>query len=394
MISQYYYPAFSFGGPVLKIKSIAEGLSKRGHQVTVVTSSLLDVSGRRLASRTMLQEVGGVEVIYLSSIVSFRALSINLGILPYCRNYLREFDVLHVYAYFNSLGFIAVHYAKKWGIPYVLEPMGMVIPVGRNLKLKRLYYQAVGRKLIEEASRIVVTSAQEGEDLVKHGFVDMEKIVERRDGIDLSEFQHLPERGRFREKHGIRPHEKVILFLGRISPVKSIELLFEAFAGLRLSNTRLVVVGPHESKGYSASLERLQCELHLKSSVLVLGPLYGIERLSALVDSDVLVLPSIQESFGIAVAEAIATGVPVIVTEHCGIAPYVRDRVGLVVSHDAMKVREAIYRLLTDEELYRSFRANCPQLAQELSWDEPIVQMETLYSGLMNLRRGRSGDDS
>lgn len=78
-------------------------------------------------------------------------------------------------------------------------------------------------------------------------------------------------------------------------------------------------------------------------------------------------------------AEAITCGVPVIVTDQCGIAPYVKDRVGFVVPCEVEALREALHRMLADGALRKKFRCNTAQLTRELSWDEPIALMETLY---------------
>jgi glycosyltransferase involved in cell wall biosynthesis len=113
------------------------------------------------------------------------------------------------------------------------------------------------------------------------------------------------------------------------------------------------------------------------------GPLYAQEKLQALADADLFVLPSRYESFGNAAAEAIACGVPILITDGCGIAPLVDGRAGLVVSCSIEGVRDGFCRLLDDDELLRQLRAGATEFARELSWDEPVEQMERIYSSLI-----------
>jgi len=119
----------------------------------------------------------------------------------------------------------------------------------------------------------------------------------------------------------------------------------------------------------------------------VLDPLYQGERVNALVDADVLVLPSIHENFGNVVAEAIACGTPVIVTNRCGVAPLVEGRAGLVIEPEKEALVRALRLLLEDEAQRRWFSENALRLREELSWEEPIRQLERLYGELVRQTR-------
>jgi len=175
--------------------------------------------------------------------------------------------------------------------------------------------------------------------------------------------------------------------LRRLVSKKSPDLLLEAIAMLPPDSNRVVLAGPDEADGYKQYLEEMVMRLNLDGRVLFTGPLYGGDKLEALVDADVFVLPSQNENFGNAAAEATACGTPVIVTDRCGISPYVKDQAGLVVPHDAEALRDALYRLLTDASLYQRFKAQGPMVAQSLSWDEPVAQMEAMYRELITESR-------
>jgi len=176
----------------------------------------------------------------------------------------------------------------------------------------------------------------------------------------------------------------VILFLGRLVAKKSPDILIAAFARLRTragtaKPTVLVLAGPEEDALYVQRL-RAQCsELRLGDDVRFTGPLYGQEKWQAYRDADVFVLPSQNENFGNTAAEAAACGTPVIVTDQCGIAPWVEGRAGEVVPHDAIALENALASLLSRPALRAEFRDGCAAMTRELSWDEPVSQMESLY---------------
>ena len=146
------------------------------------------------------------------------------------------------------------------------------------------------------------------------------------------------------------------------------------------------MVGPDDGDGYLEKLVQLVESQKLKEKVILMGPLYNQQKLQAFVDAELFVLPSQNENFGNAIAEAVACRTPVIVTNRCGIASYVKDRVGLVVKPDEGEIRGAIHRLLVDKQLREKFIQNTAQVKKELSWDEPIKELEGLYKDIVGIQ--------
>jgi glycosyltransferase involved in cell wall biosynthesis len=247
--------------------------------------------------------------------------------------------------------------------------------------------------MVLNANAVIATSEQERQELIEDG-VPEEKVVLRRNGIEVP--IQLPDRGSFRRRWKIPSEAKVILFLGRLVPKKSPDMLMGAFAeclkmlGDNKKSWFLVLVGPDERDGYLEYLQAHGEELGISEQLLFTGPLYGDDKWAALIDADVFVLPSQHENFGNAVAEAIAVGTPVIITDRCGIAPMVRDQAGLVVPYERKALIEALWNLLTDEALRERFRQGCRKVAESLSWDEPVTQMERLYEALRNEKENAS----
>jgi glycosyltransferase involved in cell wall biosynthesis len=162
--------------------------------------------------------------------------------------------------------------------------------------------------------------------------------------------------GKFRARHPRLRDGKIVLFLSRLDVKKGIELLLDAFAAIqaRVPGACLVLAGD----GPAAYVESLKAHAHavgIASRVLWPGFLGGEDKRAALADAEVFVLPSYSENFGLAVAEAMAAGLPVVVSDKVAIhADISRARAGLVVRCDARELAEALLLLLTDNALGRT----------------------------------------
>ncbi len=392
-VTQSYAPFFEFGGPPVKVRALAEGLAAKGHQVTVLTSDwglqkrIADfpeeapsVTGP-FGSR---REINGVTSIYLPNWFHYRAISWNPALGRYLRARLRNFDIVHIFGLYDLLGPRVASECNEEKIPYLVEPIGMFVPIVRNVPLKRIYHRFLGKKLFADASRIIATSEQEQLEL-QSGGIPAEKIVLRRNGVEIP--PTLPERGSFRASLEIPDDSRLLLFLGRLSQKKSPELLLNAFvevlnrqAALR-DSLHLAVVGPDET-GMRARLEATVAQSGFNSKVHFVGPLSGDAKWAAYRDADVFVLPSQNENFGNTAAEAIVAGTPVILTEQCGIAPLIADLAALVVPHDQSRLAAAIESLLLNDSLYARLQGGCVKAVSCLSWEGPLAAMESLYGTL------------
>jgi len=388
-VTQSYAPFLEFGGPPVKVRALAEGLSRRGHQVTVLTADWGlesrmggETPGAERSPFGWRREANGVQAIYLPTWFRYRALSWNPAVKRYCRARLQNFDIVHIFGLYDFLGPAVANECCKRKIPYLLEPIGMFVPIVRNLRLKQIYHSLFGRRLFADARAVIATSEQELQEL-KEGGVPREKIFLRWNGVEPP--AAWPERGAFRNAQGISPDAKVVLFLGRLSAKKSPDLLLQAFSSLleRLGEKELllVYVGPDEA-GMKAKLERLAARLGAGSRVRFTGPLFGEAKWAAYRDADLFVLPSQNENFGNTAAEAAAAGTPVIVTDRCGIAPLFSDGGGLIVEHEAGALTEALRNVLGDSDFHARLAAGCAEVTARLGWEEPVRAMEGLYAKL------------
>jgi len=391
-VTETYAPFLEFGGPPVKVHALAQRLAQRGHQVSVLSADwgiekrlpalAPDIRAERSPFGWRLTE-GGVPTIYLPTWLRYHALSWNPAVKRYCRARLQNFDIVHIFGLYDLLGPAVAAICRSKGLPYVVEPIGMFLPIVRNFLLKRMYHLLLGGPLLRGASALIATSEQEVEELAAGG-IAREKIVLRPNGVAAPSVW--PVRGTFRDLQGIPRTAKLVLFLGRLSRKKSPDLLLNAFATLpeRLggNEVHLLFSGPDEG-GVRMALERAAADLGVASRVHFSGGVFGEVKWGAYRDADVFVLPSQNENFGNTAAEAVVAGTPVVVTQQCGIAPRLKDRAGLVVRHEASELAAALLRVLTDARLSESLRAGCPTVAAELGWDGPVNQMEELYGRIL-----------
>jgi glycosyltransferase involved in cell wall biosynthesis len=390
-VTESYAPFYEFGGPPAKVEALSEGLAARGHEVAVLTADWgLEKREKVLPSQKTpdrspfgwRREQNGVRTIYLPTWLHYRALSWNPAVKRFCRARLPQFDVVHIFGLYDLLGPAVAAFCRKRATPYVVEPIGMFVPIVRNVRMKRLYHSLYGNKMFSGASVVIATAEQEVEELIRGG-IAREKILLRRNGVVPPKV--VPLQGAFRSAQRISSTARVILFLGRLSPKKSPDLLLAAFASLPLEMVGrelvLVFAGPDEA-GTKHLLEREAAKLNVSARVRFVAPLFGADKWNAYRDADVFVLPSQNENFGNTAAEAAAVGTPVVVTENCGIAPMLEGSAAIVVPHEQNAVARAIESILSDSDLHRRLSAGGKSVAARLGWDEPVLQMETLYSKL------------
>jgi len=390
-VTQSYAPFYEFGGPPVKVEALANGLAQRGHELTVLTADWgfeARQASPEIAVTTKRSPFGwtrstkGVESVYLPTWFRYRSATWNPAINRFCRVRLQDFGVAHIFGLYDLLGPAVARECRARKIPYVVEPIGMFVPIVRNFFLKRLYHDWWGKEMLDGAAAVVATAEREAEELAAGG-IPRSKITLRRNGVMMP--RELPAKGAFRMESGIPAEARLILFLGRLSRKKSPQMLLEVFAQLpeKIADQEvwLAFAGPDES-GMQARLQELARALGVAHRVIFRGALFAEKKWTAYRDADVFVLPSQNENFGNTALEAAACQTPVVITENCGAAPLLAGVAGLVVGHETAAMAQAVKRILSDAELCARFSAGGKQAASQLGWEQPVSAMETLYAEL------------
>jgi len=385
-VVQFYHPFLEKGGPVVKVRALARKLATRGHSVTVLTADWGLESRNGDSFQPEPSEWGwrasedGVETVYLSSLARYRALTFNPRVIRFCSASLKGFDVVHFYGLYDLLGPAAGFYCRRQSLPYVIEPMGMYRPIDRGFRRKSLWHRSIGSAFCGGSKLFVATADLERQTLIEEG-IPAEKIVVRYNGVD-SGLAAAAEaaRGQFRRKWDIPASEPLILFLSRLIPRKGADILIDAFLRACPASGRLAIAGPEGERGYLAYLQAHAQKSGAGERVIFTGPLYDNDKAAALADSDLFVLPSRYENFANVAAEAMVCGVPVIVSDACGISSLVDGKAGLVIPPRTEELTAALQKMLRDKALYARFQQGCHQVANQLSWDHLAAQMETYYA--------------
>jgi glycosyltransferase involved in cell wall biosynthesis len=291
--------AKEFGGPTSKAGALGDALHSLGHEVRVVGAGASD-------------EVGTVA---LGRIGSFHGTPIPAKIGPLA-HLVRDADVVHILGFRDPVGTFASVLARGRRIPYVLEPTGMLKPRLRSVGAKRVFDRSLGRVVIGGAGAVVVASSIEAEDVVDA--VRPALVRMRPNGVAFEDLLPLPARGLARRRFGIPVDAPLIVTLARIGAIKGLQVLARSLA--ELDDVWWLLAGPDERDGTLRSL-RLAIDEAGVSQRVVIDPrgLWSGSKREALADADVFCLPSEYESFGTAALEAAGIGLPVVMTDRCGV---------------------------------------------------------------------------
>jgi len=370
-----YWPATAFGGPTRAAKELTEGLVRAGHQVDVLTTSLRTVDGRPAARlRSERATVCGVGVLYLATPARYRWMGIT-PTLPLAWPWRGRPDVVHVFGYRDVVTTLTAAWARAMRVPYVFEPLDMFVPLFRNVPLKRAFDRVLGEPVAHGADLVVACSDHEKLQLVEAGLPE-NRIQTRPNGFPAPSPEGGDVPGVLRSRLGLGPDEQLVLSVGRISFKKGLDLLLEAVAALE--GVHLAIVGPDDGDGTLAALERQRDALGVVSRIHFVGPLDTTRPREVYGDADIFVLPSRNESFGIVAAEAVACGVPTVVTDRCGVAETLGAS-ALVVPCSTEGIREAIAQLLAMPNLRARLAAAGPEVARANSWDLMVARQVELY---------------
>ena len=292
------------GGSATSTYLLARSLQRRGDHVTVFTSDW----GRKEA------KFEGEELL---SIEESKCKLDTLGFLytPGMRKRLEaypgSFDIMDFNNFRTYQNVVASKFAVTKRIPYVVRARGSMPRLGKAY-FKWMFDNIYGNKILNNSSKVIALTRVESEQYRDFG-VQPQNIAMIPNGVDLSSFDNLPAKGRFRSIYGIK-ERTIILYSGRIHKIKGLDTLIKSFALLRDGNrsldTRLVLAGP--DGGYLSEAVSLTKRLRIESDVLFCGPLNGEDKLAALVDANVVVLPSYYETFPNAILEAYACSRPVV----------------------------------------------------------------------------------
>ena len=388
----YFPPASAFGGSPKATYLVARELARRGHEVTVYTTDAKDLRTRIWDGKApwVEREVDGVRAVYFRNLTMLTVKMFKLFVTPAlparAQKEVKEFDIVHLHEFRTLQNAVVARAAREHGVPYVLQAHGSVPRVGSWKTLKLLYDAVYGYELLRGASRAIALTKAEARQYKRMG-VHEEKITIIPNGIGLSEYSNLPPKGTFKKKFNIPEDKKIILYLGRIHKTKGIDLLIKAYLYLKNEmkdrDTILVIAGPDD--GYLSEARNLANSLGLYNSVMFTGFISREDKIRALVDADVFITPSFY-GFPMTFLEACAVGTPIVTTSLGDKLEWIDGNIGFIAQPIARDIAEAIYRIISDDELRRRFSRNCLEIVKsEFSIEKVVERLEKVYEEVVEI---------
>lgn len=304
-----------------------------------------------------------------------------------------EYDIVHQHGIWTASSRLTNKWHNQTNGPYVIAPHGSLDPwaLKRSTWKKHIALFLYEHKNLERASCLHATSDCEAQGFRSFGLKNSIAVIPN--GISESWLLSQGNSFLFRQRHGISRAERILLFLGRITPKKGLPMLLKAMQSLRheLCDWKLLIAGVDEFN-HHAEVRSLVKRLSLESYVRFVGAQYGVDKLNAFAAADLFVLPSHSEGSPIAILEALGAGVPVLTTKASSWEELITRRCGWWTDISEKAITKALGKALCQpkEVLREMGRRGKELIAQRYTWHRIARQTISLYEWL--LKRGNRPD--
>jgi glycosyltransferase involved in cell wall biosynthesis len=359
-VTPYFYPDWHYGGTPRAAFELARALANHGHEVRVLTTG----------SASGTKEIEGIRVRYCENISDRLAYRQRLFLPRQFRRELEQHlagcDLFHIHEFRSTLTVPAVQVALRSGLPYVLSPHGGLQHLGKRIA-KQVFDSLWGRSILERAGALIVLSEKERTEALSFR-VAPDRVHYLPNAIEPQPYSVLPDPGSFRKRWSI-PAGPIILFLGRLNRIKGVDLLIEACRELR--NINLVLAGPNDGETFKGGL--------------LTGFLDDRAKLEALVDSDIVVLPSRSEASPVVLYEALLCKRPAVVSSACELPMPEPERFGILQfrSLDIADLRQKLLFALGHAHLSDNAAVGREFALREFSPDAVARRAEAIYEEVL-----------
>ena len=300
--------ALETGGPAKSVPALCGRLAEAGHSVRLFTT---DWRGTRKISERNFE------------VQSFRAVPPPIGRLPFSPTLLlalrrasHEVDLVHIHSLWNPVATLSASLLRAFGVPYAISPRGMLDPVvfTRHRWKKGPWAALMERQNVESAALLHFTASAEEEKARQSGWA-MRRTVVAPNVIDIGYWKDLPSSKDFEDAFPALTRRKVILFAGRVNWLKNLDVLISSLPQVSAvePDALLVIAGP-DTEQYTPKLQQLAERLGIASRVVFTGILGDRLLKAAYARADCFALVSKRENFGMSAAEALAAGLPVVLS--------------------------------------------------------------------------------
>ncbi len=383
-------PSFSlvYGGPSQMVRGFSTALANEGIEITLLTTNSNGDAGQPPLDVPLGEPVrqDNYQIIYFPC-SPWRRYKFSLDLWQWLVNNAKDYDLAHIHALFSPVSTASATIARYKQLPYVLRPLGTLDPADLTKKkqLKQIYGSLLEKPNLAGAAAIHFTSQEEAKVSARFGAVTKDLVIPL--GVDVPQ---LPVAGIVRQQLGIDRDIPLILFMSRIDRKKGLDLLIPALLNLQAAGIDFHFVlagGNPQNPDYESVINHQINTSNLKSRSTITGFVQGELKLGLLQDADLFVLPSYYENFGIAVAEAMAVGTPVVISDRVHIWQEIAAAsAGWITSCEVATLTAAILEALQSSSIRKQRGENARRLVQEkYSWSAIALQTIQAYQDILHI---------
>lgn len=368
------------GGAIVSVRELASALYEGGIEVSIFAPS-------ESSNDTSVSDIKGVKTrVFPRGILS----GLWTGHSPLLAKAVKEaivnFDLIHIHEIWHHAHFAAYQAAKSARKPFIVTLHGELEPWRLNYKAfrKKIYFNLIQKRILREAAALHAITKGEVEQISK--FINNKNIFYIPNGLNVNEFENLPSRKRCENLYPEIQGKKVILFLGRIHPMKGLDILAKAFGNIlkRRRDIQLVIAGP-DNNGYRNRIVEILKDENAICNTTFTGMVKGENKLALLGRADIFVLPSYSEVLGLSTLEAMACSIPVIITTACHFPEVKEKGAGEVVDVDVGQLSKTLNRFLDDPQLCKEMGKKGKALVRErYTWDRVADAMIAAYKRIID----------
>lgn len=373
-----------WGGPTKVVTELTEKLVEKGVEITIFSPFKKD------EELEIVQPKGVKLCLFRQSFVDKLWTSYSIDFAKAIKQNVHKYDIVHIHEIWHFPNYIASRIAKRAGKPYVVTIHGALNPWCLNNKAfkKKIYALLIQKRILKEAGVIHAITNEEVKQI--KNFVPNNNIVMIPNGINSEDFINLPSRKELEKLYPGLIGKKVLLFLGRIHPIKGLDLLAKAFGIIarERDDVRLLIAGPN-SDDYKDKIMRILEEEQVLDKTIFTGMLSGHEKLAALSRADISIVPSYSEVRSIVALEAMICRLPVIITRQCNFPEIAEYEAGIIIEPDLKQLTEALNTLLSNSKLCKKMGENGRRLVlKNFTWDKIADKMIKIYEDILNRKGG------
>jgi len=377
------YPPRIVGGLARHVYYLSKEIANLNNQVYVVTLDFPNTKEEEIHGNLHVYRVK-VELVsydFLTWVYAFNHFfEKKVGMI--IKN--NDIDIIHVHDWLTSLSGIALKYLLKKPLIVTMHSL----EIGRVGSLNNSLSITINNLewwVTYEAKRVITTTNYMKQELVRHFNLPEDKIDVISNGINVYEFDLNIDKKSARNILGLEEDLKIILFIGRIVEQKGIQYLVEASPNVisKIKNCLFLIIG----EGWLLeSIKKRVYELGVNNNFKFLGHVSDEMLKIAIKASDVLVIPSIYEPFGIVALEGMAGRIPVIASAVGGLKEIIEDGINGIYVNNVRNLEElsnAIVRILTDNELSEKLVNNAYKKVKNFDWKEIAKKTIEIYKKII-----------